>query len=226
MKQIQALAISVIALLGSDWTAKAQTASSAANASVSDRGVFIEGAFLADRDPTLPLFTPSTTPGVALGVGKLLTNRSSLRFELEIPSWHRDEVGGAIYDYYDSNLGKIVVGPSTRRDAERTNTYSVLYGFHPPPRGRFRAGVLVGGAWTTKLVNIQNLVPGTEQVITYASGLQTEQYLAVVGGFDAEVALTPHIGVVPQLRVEWEAWPGRGDAGGIVRPRVGLRWRF
>ena len=52
---------------------------------------------------------------------------------------------------------------------------------------------------------------------------RTNENFAAVLGMDAEVSLTPHLAVTPGVRFHW--LPGE-SAVEIVRPGIGVRWRF
>jgi hypothetical protein len=90
----------------------------------------------------------------------------------------------------------------------RTISSAVLYGRHFDIAPRLNLGLLVGAASTER---------------TY-SGLSTHSLLAATFGADAQIAITPHLAVVPGVRYHTSGFFETG--GSITRPRIGVRVRF
>ena len=92
----------------------------------------------------------------------------------------------------------------------RTITNAILYGRHFDVAPRMNLALLLGGT-------------ATEQI--YSTLPHTNGWLAATFGGDAQIAITPHLAIVPGIRYykyfSYESW-----GGSITRPRFGVRVRF
>ena len=174
------------------------------------RRVYVDGgAFFGDRDEDFTE-TSSRTNGVSFTAGVFLSTRSSVRFELEIPGAHRHE-WNRFYDEVEA----------TPRTAVRTNTYSILYAYHPPPQGRLRLVWPIGLSIVRRTNQISNVHLDTGAPIN--DGTFTEQFTALTVGVDGEIPLTSNVAIVPSLRTHvWLVYESRF----VVRPSIKVRWTF
>jgi len=90
------------------------------------RGAFVDGSVMADVDSVD--YATEITSALGLAVGWNVTDRTSLRFELERPAGHPT----------------LAAAPTVR------TTYSVLFGRQFPPIGRLRFAVVVGATRTDR----------------------------------------------------------------------------
>src|SRR5689334_4495269 len=74
---------------------------------------FVEGGFMAERDATESFYGSPAGGGGRAGFGLLLTDRSTLRFEVDVPQWR--------------TFGPLAV---------RTISYGIMYAHRLPDVGR------------------------------------------------------------------------------------------
>jgi hypothetical protein len=165
-----------------------------------------------------------TTGGPGLAVGTFLGPRVSLRLETAFP--------GAVDSSYQigsgltfSSLDGVIQSTSTRVEQEtRSCGTSVLVGYHTSRRGSVRLGFLGGVAFVRERQEstFEQTVPGFVPLLPVrmlrTSMTVTNYEPAASVGLDADIAVTSHFAVVPQMRVQaMTGWIS-------LRPGVAVRW--
>jgi hypothetical protein len=91
----------------------------------------------------------------------------------------------------------------------RTIANTVLYGRHFGLAPRLELGLLVGASSNDR---------------TYSTLSGSQNLLAATFGADAQIAITPHVAIVPGIRYHTSTFLETG--GSITRPRIAVRVRF
>ena len=195
-------------------------------------GPFVDGAIVAERDPT-DLFDGSQA-GTAgrLAIGGHLSERNSLRFELDVPRWRVVDTTSSSPVFCARDAGCVggeglVPARTTTHSAVRTVSYSVLYARHLPAMGRVQVAVLAGASLEGRA---RQSAESFDELDRSGHVVQHRAYSddrgqsgpAAVLGVDAEIGLTPHLAVTPQFRFHTFPYP----AVSIVRSGIALRWHF
>jgi hypothetical protein len=125
----------------------------------------------------------------------------------------RGGVGVALSDHNSLRFELDV--PSWRTDLARTSvrgiSYAFLYGRHLPEVGRLRVALVVGGSIEDR----------RRRAGTFGNEIG-RSWPAAVFGADAEIGLTRHLAVIPQVRFHYFPYPYVA----IARPGVAIRWGF
>jgi hypothetical protein len=194
--------------------------------------VFVDGAMMADLDNWASLSAPDAGTAGRAAVGVLLSDRNSLRFEVDVPRRHVADMTSSSPVWCARGAGCLggegwVQARTSSQTAVRTVSYSFLYARHLPQIGRVQVALLAGGSSEGRddrsSSSFDELGPDG-RVVRHTSfgGDRTNYWPAAVLGVDAEVRLTSHLGVTPQFRFHTFPYP----AVSIVRPGMALRWRF
>ena len=109
--------------------------------------------------------------------------------------------------------------------AVRTVSYSLLYARHYAVASRVQISLIAGGGIEERAYRSSDTFDelGADGVVvrhTAFAGTHTKNWFAAVLGADAEVALTWHLAIAPQIR--FHTFPNVS----ILRPGIALRWRF
>jgi hypothetical protein len=165
-----------------------------------------DGIVNADLD------TSGTAPGALIGVGTFVTPAWSVQFELGLE--------GTIDRTTSFTIPGLPI--SSRTDVEMGTTSSaVLVGFHPRAHGRLALGYLGGIAFIRERQAFQEVITGAPPELFESPATETVIYGTTAAvGMDADVAVSRHLAVVPQVRVQTSA------RGLSIRPGVSARWRF
>jgi hypothetical protein len=194
--------------------------------------VFVDGALMAERDPTE--FFYGSTAGTAgrAAVGVHITARDSLRFEVDVPRWRVLDTTSSSPVWCAQAAGcaggeGFVPARTTSHAEVRTVSYSILYARHLPAMGRVQLALLAGGSMEAR----DSRSSGSFDELGSDGGVvrhnvfgddRMRYWPAGVVGVDAEVTLTSHLAVTPQFRFHTFPYP----AVSIVRPGIAVRWRF
>jgi len=193
--------------------------------------VFVTGTLFGDFKQFSGDPTSNTLNGNALGGGVRLGNVVTPRWTLELGV----DAGGSTEILRASPLPAVkgAVAPPLRQSRTRNRLVatSVLIGFHQKANARVEVGYLGGLALLHATRKVDTLIAGTPQA--------NERDLvdivpAATIGVEARVAVSKHLGVVPDVRVIAFSLSGGtasslsgGAPGGIaIRPGVGIRWTF
>lgn len=212
--------------------ADAQTLSNA-------RRTFIDVPFAADWDDAYSDSTrvPGATWGSGLAFG-LDWGRSGVEVDVGMPQWHVKHRAPERYGYAGPSVGWERQGhvyewsATTRR---RSVDVTVLYRGNVPVNRRVTFTWLAGGGFVVRpdrySVVTNEVLPGGQLIEANRShSTSFRNYKAAVARLDLEVRVTPHLSVVPRLRVT--AFPSLLDDSGtaprmlVARPEVAVRWRF
>jgi hypothetical protein len=187
---------------------------------------------MADRDPTDFFYGSDAGTAGRAAVGVRLSERSSLRFEVDVPRWRVNDTASSDRVYCAKEARCVggegwVPARTTSHTAVRTVSYSFLYARHLPAIGRVQIALLAGGSMEARgyqsSSSFDELGPDG-QVVRRVAGNNDRigHWPAGVLGMDAEVSLTSHLAVIPQFRFHTFPYP----AVSIARPGIALRWRF
>ena len=185
----------------------------------STRHVFLEAAVAADSDDT-DFTAVGPVRSFAAGVGAEISRRYSVRIEVELPDWHRDDDGGG--------------GSATAYEhhwATRTRTLAMMVARHMGER--YRLTLLAGVSAMAHDVSFSGFFDrlGTNGAVVEHTDLNdryTEYWPGLSLGIDATLRLTSALALVPQIRVARGMANELGDilSSGVSRPRIALRWTF
>jgi hypothetical protein len=193
---------------------------------------FVDGAAMADRDPT-ELFDGAVSGVAGRGAfGMRVADRHTLRFEIDVPTWRVTDVASSSPVYCAETsfcVGRpgFVPARTTQHTAVRTVSYAFLYARHFSAKGRAQVALIAGASVEGRAYRSSGVFDELDaggRVVRHSaySDDRTKYWPAVVLGMDVEVALTSHLVVVPQFRIHTFPYP----AVSIARPGVALRWRF
>jgi hypothetical protein len=194
--------------------------------------VFVDGGIMAETDPTDFFYGLDAGRAGRAAVGARLSERSSLRFEVDVPRWRVNDTASSS-PVWCAREARCVGGEgwvparTTSHTAVRTVSYSLLYARHLPAIGRVQVALLAGGSLEERgyqsSSTFDELGPDG-LVVRHIAGNDDRlaHWPAGVLGIDAEVGLTSHLAVIPQFRFHTFPYP----AVSIARPGVALRWRF
>jgi hypothetical protein len=131
--------------------------------------------------------------------------------------------------------------PLNLKSSSRFVTVSTMVGFHPPAVGRLRLGYLAGFSFVRATYKTD--FPGLAIPASIVDGVfaslpivpprfnratltQKHNTGALALGFEAAIDLSTKIAVVPELRALTFSTPGAGPGVFLIRPGVGVRWKF
>lgn len=206
-------------------------ASTASAQTLAARNVFVDFAIKADHDST-PYFYGSANGFAGSGAtGVNLSDRSSLRFEVDVPSWRVNDMESSANVFCapgacSSGTGSVPARTSLH-DAARTVSYAFVYARHLPAAGRLQVAVVAGASVEARQQRssgvFDELGPAGLVVAHHVYDTEgTTAATAAVLGLDAELRLTSRVSIAPEIR--WHLGPYPRFA--IVRPGVAVRWRF
>ena len=172
---------------------------------------------VADFDPNAYGDSPTATPSIKTSIGAALPHRWTTRFELTIPKWHDES-----FTYTCGCTGRPSTASGT--DRHRITTYDFLVGRDLTLGSRVHVTPLIG-------FSAAHHADREDETITTAGGVANsnsedhQEFIAsMVWGVDLAVAISPHVAIVPQIRMN--AFPQYEGAGTIVRPGVAVRLGF
>lgn len=181
------------------------SAATAAFAQGRSSALFLDGALLGDRDARGRIESPMTA-GAGGAIGFRISDHFSLRFEAEVPVMHT-------YTFGDQSF--------SGTDRFRTTTFGALAAGHFQAHRRVNLAFLAGlstAIWETRRsILFDNSSAGSGPRDYH----WTSHGGALSAGVDAAVNLTPHVAIVPEVRVHtfWEF-------NTATRTKVAVRWTF
>jgi hypothetical protein len=218
MRNILPLRIVFVAMVVSASAALPLKAQSVTQPGVTSRRAFIDATVMADYDQTdFEPAGPSVAGGV--GIGARLSQRYSLRFEFDIPGKHVNLDQGPRFEH---------------RDEATTTSYAFLMGRQFRVDKKVPVIALLGVSALTHrshFTGFFDITPrGTEPTHTEYDEHDVEQWVALTLGVEAPVAITRHLRLVPQFRIQQVANAELGrifpSGKSTMRPRLSLRWQF
>lgn len=192
-----------------------------AQSTVAQSRMFLEASIRADHDTTLGLNPVGTTKAAGFGAGVVLTDHYSVRFEVDVPSWHVNDS----YFYYSATQSSF-----TSHEEERTLSYSLMVARHLKPSGPLRIAFLAGISKTDRQIqgsfSDDHFTP-TGALISHREFSDRSTFHTGPTpsfGVDAAIDLSKHVSIVPSLRLHFAQ---RIDFLSVIaRPGLTLRWRF
>ena len=199
-------------------------------------GAFVDLQRLSGDTSSGSTSRDATVAGGGVRVGAFLADRWSLELSVDgsaanstSGSLSPDAVSSALVGL--SNVQALLTILVDDRVRTQLTATSILVGYHPPPRGRLRAGFKGGMSFVrtsstiTTTVRFQPLDPRLSPFLTLPApftNTSSTVALSTAATVAAElgVSLTSHAAVVPEVRAF-------GFGGRIsIRPGVELRWFF
>jgi hypothetical protein len=155
-----------------------------------------------------------TAPGALIGVGTFVTPAWSVQFELALE--------GTIHRTQSFTIAGLPQALTRRTSTEMSSTSgAALVGFHTRLHGRLALAYLGGIAFVRERQAYQQSYSGGPPELLESPATETFIYGATAAvGMDADVAVSRHLAVVPQIRVQTSA------RGLSIRPGVSARWNF
>jgi hypothetical protein len=231
------VALGLIALLLCASTASAQPAG------------YVSGSVFADvrefgSTSAVPYYgdqfaLDATGLGGGVRIGTFLHPRWSLELSAEAGSRTTVDLGDAV---------RILIFPPPRLDfraSTRFVTVTTSVAFHPPAVGRVRLGYRVGFSFvrgTYKSDYPSFVIPAaifTREAagLTFPTVLPPPQFGAgtitqehntgaLTIGFESAIDMTRRIAVVPEVRALVFSAPNNGPGVFLIRPGIGVRWKF
>jgi hypothetical protein len=194
--------------------------------------VFADGAVMAERDPTEFFYGSDRSAAGRAAVGVYLSERNSLRFEMDVPHWRMLDTASSSQVWCAANAGCVggegwVPARTTSHTAVRTVSYSLLYARHLQATERVQVAILAGGSLEARGYRSSGSfdeLGADGRVLRHNShnNDHTLNWPAAVAGADVEVSLASHLAVIPQFRFHTFPYP----VVSIVRTGVALRLRF
>ena len=172
--------------------------SARAQNTASSTGLFVGGGAFADLDHTWG--TDATSAGFNASAGLDVDRHLGVRVGIEVP--------------------RTVVVPCGTRCVERHRSlsWSALIDLHGQVSGRVRVGVLAG---ITSASHFSVFALSTD---SFGTG-DTFPWWGAAVGVEFPVALTRHLSIAPEARLEWFPLADYGRTT-IFRPGASIRWRF
>ena len=191
--------------------------------------VFVDGTVAFDRNPT-ERFHGSDDGRVGRAAVGAASGHHDWRIEVDIPAWRTIDTDhtGPIYCAPDSKCGPgYVPGRVQEHSAFRTISTAVLYAQHLPAFARTEVALVGGGAIeheTLKYSQQTDFLDDSGRVISHSAYAHDYPVgtLSGVIGVDAQVHVTSHLAVVPQVRYHFFPYPEVS----ILRPGISVRWTF
>src|SRR5262245_38018053 len=172
---------------------------------------------VADFDPNAFGDSPTATPSLKTSLGAALPHRWTARFELTIPRWHEDT-----FAYTCGCSGRETLASGT--DQHRFTTYDFLVGRDLTLGRRVQLTPLIGFSAANHADREAGTITSAGLVVDSTSEEHQEFTASMVWGVDVAVAISRHVAIVPQFRMN--AFPQYEDARAIFRPGVALRIGF
>jgi hypothetical protein len=194
--------------------------------------------------PDQKMSLDGTAAGGGVRVGTLLIPQLSLELAIDVGGRTR----GTLPDPYRILAIPQPVPVRFPQLTESTKfvAVSTVLGFHPAPHGRVRLGYLGGVSFvrgtyksdypsygvpvplfTVGSPTSVGSVPVTfPPIVTVSTLTQRDNKLGIVLGFEAAIDMAKHFAVVPEIRALTFSAPGAGPRVFLIRPGVGVRWRF
>jgi hypothetical protein len=196
----------------------------AAAAQTRESTVFVTGGAFAGieraaRTTTSGVVVPAldsngTAPGALLGVGTFVAPAWSVQFELGLE--------GTIRRTQSFTIADLPLALTRRTTTEMSATSgAALVGFHTRVHGRLALAYLGGIAFVRERQAYQQVYSGGPPELLASPETETFLYGATAAvGMDADIAVSRHLAIVPQVRVQTSA------RGLSIRPGVSARWSF
>jgi hypothetical protein len=237
------VAFSLLIVLGS--TAAAQPAGYISGAAFADIRQFGGNQTVLPAGGSVEESFDTTGVGGGLRIGTFLHPRWSL--ELGVDASSRETV-----TFQDPFVILIFppVPPRERKSTSQFMNVSTTVGFHPAAMGRVRLGYRAGFSFMRATYESDNSVyalAGIESFV-WASGdlgspvlprqvaptslyrsatfIQKHNAGALTLGFEAAIDLAARLAIVPEVRAYAFSSPGIGATVFLIRPGVGVRWKF
>lgn len=155
-----------------------------------------------------------TAPGALLGVGTFVTPAWSVQFELALE--------GTIRRTQSFTIPDLPQALTRRTTTEMSSTSgAALVGFHTRVHGRLALAYLGGIAFVRERQAYQQIYTGGPRELSESPETETFLYGASAAvGMDADITVSRHLAIVPQVRVQTSA------RGLSIRPGVSARWSF
>ena len=164
--------------------------------------------------------------------------RSGVEIDVGVPQWHVKNRGPQRFQYVGSTsayLEQFHFYESSSTERRRSIDVTVLHRTNVPVNRHATFAWLVGGGFVFRpdqfaIVTKEVLPGGQLKEVNTDERTSFSNYLAATGGFDVDFMVTPHVSVVPRLRVT--AFPSIFDDSGhaprvlTARPEVAVRWVF
>jgi hypothetical protein len=180
---------------------------------------------------------PGATWGSGLAFG-FDWERSGVEFDVGVPQWHVKNLGPQRYQYVGPSSGLDQQGhfyESSSTERSRSIDVTVLHRSSVPVNRHVTFTWLVGGGFVYRpeqFTSVTKEVLPDGQLIEVNTNTSTSlrNYLAATARLDVEFRVTPHVSVVPRLRVM--AFPSLLDDSGLApgmltaRPEIAVRWGF
>jgi hypothetical protein len=181
---------------------------------------YVDAGTVADFDPNTFGDDRSATPSIRTSIGAALPHRWTSRFELTIPRGHDTP-----FKYECGCSGAQTTTSST--DSHRIATYDFLVGRDLSISRRVQFTPLVGFSIASHADRENETLTTTRASATIVESTSRDHHDLIpsfVWGVDLVVAVSEHVAIVPQVRMN--AFPQYDDARAIVRPGVALRIGF
>ena len=175
---------------------------------------------VADFDPNSYADDTTATPSIKTGIGASLPHRWTTRFELTIPRWHETP-----YTYTCGCSGARTTTSGT--DSHRIATYDFLIGRDLSISRRVQFTPLIGFSVASHADRENETLTTTRTSGTLVDSTSRDHHELIpslVWGVDLSLAVSEHVAIVPQVRMN--AFPQYDDARAIVRPGVAVRIGF
>jgi hypothetical protein len=170
-------------------------------------------------DPSVPTLDGQAIAG-AVTAGSSLSDRWDIEIGIEVPA------STSHLEPHPVVVGKAGTITLQDRIQNRVIAVPVLIRFRGASYRRVQVGYLFGLSVVRLDRQFDTLAPaGTPAALVPKTHEELGYGAAPVLGFDARIAITDHLAVVPSLRVE--ALNVVTQVSGIlIRPQAGLRWTF
>jgi hypothetical protein len=170
----------------------------------------------------------STGVGGGVRIATFLHSRWSLELGVDLASRETVDV--------DDPVVILIYPPPPRRDLQASSSFvnaSTMVGFHPPAMGRVRLGYRAGFSFVRATYKSNYgypypaplSTPARAKVVPPATTF-TQNTGALTLGFDAAIDLTSRFSIVPEIRALVFETPNDGSGVFLIRPGVGVRWKF
>jgi hypothetical protein len=187
---------------------------------------FVDVSLTGDRESS---HTTPDGPVIRATVGRVVGHHD-WRFEVDIPSLHVIDTDrtGLMYCAKDSSCGPGYVPSHVRERTEvRTVSGAVLYAQHLPTFGRVGVSLVAGGALESQVLKYSqqtDILDDQGRVLTHNAYAHDYPLTIVSGviGADADLRLTSHLAITPQIRYHFFPYPSVS----FLRPGVAVRWQF
>ena len=205
-------------------------------------GIYVTGAVFADLRRGSGVTSPdsttmdTTTAGGGVRVGAFLATRWSLELGVDVGA-PADVTSSISPASLGSPLDVLGAGPSIvvvnfdRQVRTRVTATSILFGYHPPARGRLQAGFKGGMSFVhsdstlTSSLGYRVTDPRFAPIVLLPAPTTTtitsvNLDMAATAAAELAIALSTHAAIIPEMRAF-----GFGNQI-ILRPGACLRWSF